>query len=74
VILIPYASERGDQVLANRIQQAITQLKFDLNGQIVGVAASFGTALFPDNGNSEKELVAYAETAISLARQAGKAG
>jgi diguanylate cyclase (GGDEF)-like protein len=69
VILIPNASEQGVQVLALRIEQAIAQLKFDLNGQKAGVTASLGLALFPDHGKTEKELVAYAEAAISLARQ-----
>jgi len=28
-------------------------------------------ALFPDHGNSEKELITHAQAEISLARQAG---
>lgn len=72
VILIPNASEQGVQVLAHRIKQAIAQLNIDLNGAKVGVTASLGMALFPDHGNSGKELIAHAEAAISLARQARK--
>jgi diguanylate cyclase (GGDEF)-like protein len=71
VILIANASEQGIQVLARRIEQAIVQLKFDLNGQKAGVIANFGVALFPDHGNSEKELITHAQAEISLARQAG---
>jgi diguanylate cyclase (GGDEF)-like protein len=71
VILIANASEQGIQVLARRIEQAIAQLKFDLNGQKTGVIANFGVALFPDHGNSEKELITHAQAEISLARQAG---
>ena len=71
VILIPSASEQGVQVLANRIEQTIAELKFDLNGQKVSVTASFGSAIFPDHGDNEKELISRAEAAISLARQAG---
>lgn len=71
-ILIPNASEQGVQVLALRIEQAIAQLKFDLNGQKAAVTASFGSALFPDHGKTEKELVAHVEAAISLARQEAK--
>jgi diguanylate cyclase (GGDEF)-like protein len=69
-ILIHNASEQGIQVLARRIEHAIAELGFDLNGQKVGVKASFGFALFPDHGKTEEELIAYAEAAISLAMQA----
>ena len=71
VILIPNASELSVQVLAHRIEQAIAQLDFDLNGKKVGITASLGLALFPDHGKSEKELITHAEAAISLARKAG---
>jgi diguanylate cyclase (GGDEF)-like protein len=71
VILVLDASEQAVQVLARRIEEAIAQLKFDFNGQKAGVTASFGIALYPDHGNSEKELTAHAEASISLARQAG---
>jgi diguanylate cyclase (GGDEF)-like protein len=73
-ILIPNASEKAVQVLAHRIEQAITKLDFELNGQKVGVTASLGMALFPDHGESEKALITHADTAMSLARQAGKNG
>lgn len=69
VILIQNASEQGVQVLAQRIEHTIAELSFDLNGQKAGITASFGFALFPDHGKNERELIAHAETAISLARQ-----
>lgn len=71
-ILIPNASEKAVQVLAHRIEQAITKLDFELNGQKLGVTASMGMALYPDHGESEKALITYADTAMSLARQVGK--
>lgn len=71
-ILIPNASEKAVQVLAHRIDQAITKLDFELNGQKLGITASLGMALYPDHGESEKALITHADTAMSLARQAGK--
>lgn len=71
-ILIPNASEKAVQVLAHRIDQAITKLDFELNGQKLGVTASLGMALYPDHGESEKALITHADTAMSLARQTGK--
>lgn len=71
-ILVPEATEQGVQKLAHRIEQAIAQLKFDVNGQTVGAPASFGLAIFPDHGESEKELIAHAEAAISPDRQAAR--
>lgn len=70
-ILVPNASEQGVQALVQRIEQVIAPLGFVLNGKKTGVTASFGWALFPEQGESEKELVAHAEAAIALARQAG---
>ncbi len=71
-ILIMNASEQGVQVLAHRIEHIIAQLNFDFNGQKVRVTASLGMALFPDHGESGKELITHADAAISLVRQAGK--
>jgi len=71
-ILIPNASEKAVQVLAHRIAQAIAKLYFELNGQKLGVTASLGMALYPDHGESEKALITHADTAMYLARQAGK--
>lgn len=71
-ILIQNASEKGVQVLAQRIEHTIAQLDFDFNGQKVSVTASLGLALFPDHGESEKEMITHADAAMSLARQASK--
>ena len=69
-ILIPNASNQAVQALANRVKDVISGLDFDVNGQKIRVTASFGFALFPDHGNSEKELITHADAAISLAREA----
>ena len=71
-ILIPDAREKGVQVLEERIARTVAKLDFEFNGQKVHVAARLGIALFPDHGESEKELIAHADAAMSLARQAGK--
>lgn len=71
-ILIQNASEKGVQVLAQRIEHTIAQLDFDFNGQKVSVTASLGLALFPDHGESEKEMITHADAAMSLAREASK--
>jgi len=68
-VLIPGTSEQGTQVLANRIEQTIAELKFDLSGQKFVITASFGIALYPDHGENGKELISHAEAAISLARK-----
>jgi len=59
-------------VLEERIARTVAKLDFEFNGQKVHVAARLGIALFPDHGESEKELIAHADAAMSLARQAGK--
>ncbi|MFZ2542435.1 MAG: diguanylate cyclase [Gallionella sp.] len=71
-ILIRNASEQDAHALAQRIEPVIAKLDFDFNGETVRVTASLGWALFPEHGESEKELVTYADAAKSLAKQATK--
>jgi len=71
-ILIRNASENDVQVLAKRIAQVIAQLGFDFKGEKVRVTASLGWAMFPDHGESEKELIIHAGAAMSLAKQAAR--
>ena len=72
-ILVPNASEQALHVLAKRIEEAVAQLSFDVNGQKTRASACFGFALYPDHGKIGEELVAHAGSAISRARrEAGK--
>lgn len=71
-ILIRNAAENDATVLAQRIAHAIAQLGFDFKGEKVRVTARLGWAVFPEHGESDKELIIHADAAMSLARQAAK--
>ncbi len=71
-ILIRNASEQGVQALAQRIAHVLARLEFEFGDQKIPVTTSLGMALFPDHGESEKELIAHADAAMYQARQAGK--
>ena len=72
-ILIRNASEKDVMGLAQRITQDLARrMVFEFGGQKLTVTMSMGMALFPDHGESEKELITHADAEISLARRAGK--
>ncbi|MEO8332407.1 MAG: diguanylate cyclase [Gallionella sp.] len=69
-IFIRNATEKDVQGLTKRIAQVLERLDFEFNGKKVRVTASSGLALFPDHGESEKALIAHADSAMSQAIQA----
>jgi len=71
-VLFRNATEKNVQSLISRVEQALENLQFDFGGRKVRVYASSGLALFPDHGNNEKDLIAYAEAAMHQARHVGK--
>ncbi len=71
-VLIRNASEKDTKGLAQRIAQDLSRIEFESGGQRFAVKTSMGMAFFPDNGESEKELITHADAEISLARRSGK--
>ena len=55
-------------LLAQRLQQAIAG-PIILHDQPVAASASIGIALYPDDGNDERSLIAHASTAMTHCRQ-----
>jgi len=71
-ILIPDATEKEAIQLAERIIRATAQIPFCYEGQNLRLTTSLGIALYPDHGANTEELVAHADTAMYLAKEAGK--
>ena len=71
-ILMPDATEREATQLAERIIRATAQIPFRFEGQNLRLTTSLGIALYPEHGNNTEELVAHADTAMYLAKEAGK--
>ncbi|MFO7602213.1 MAG: EAL domain-containing protein, partial [Gammaproteobacteria bacterium] len=71
-ILIPDATQETAIHLAERIIRSIAQIPFRFEGQNLRLTTSLGIALYPDHGANTEELVAHADTAMYLAKEAGK--
>ncbi|MES2126913.1 MAG: EAL domain-containing protein [Pseudomonadota bacterium] len=59
--------------VANQVREAL-RAPFDLHGQKAVLTASIGIAMYPDDATDPSTLVAYADTAMGRAREAGRDG
>jgi diguanylate cyclase (GGDEF)-like protein len=68
--VLPHTDEAGAMVIAERIRQA-------MRGQLASpdgspIAASFGTAAYPDHGTDVDILLSAADQALYAAKSAGR--
>lgn len=62
VVLLPNLEHPGDvEDVALKLGQVLSE-PFNLDGQIVAISASIGTAVFPDHGNDAASLCRHADT------------
>jgi diguanylate cyclase (GGDEF)-like protein/PAS domain S-box-containing protein len=71
-VLMPFADAHQAEVLADRIVRAVAQIPFHFEGQALRISSSLGIALFPEHSTDPEQLVAFADTAMYQAKQAGK--
>jgi diguanylate cyclase (GGDEF)-like protein len=64
-------SEESAFEVGEKLRLAISQ-PFDLAGQLLGVSASIGIALYPDHGSNELELSTHADMAMYCAKNNGR--
>ena len=66
--------ESADEInpISRRMINAI-QLPFEVHGQTLYLSASVGAAIYPDHGDNEVRLLAHADTAMSRAKETGRA-
>jgi diguanylate cyclase (GGDEF)-like protein len=69
-ILLPHADEREARASANRIRESLT-LPVEISGHCVTMSASIGIAVYPRDGSSLEEIMAYADIAMYDAKQRG---
>jgi diguanylate cyclase (GGDEF)-like protein len=69
-ILLPHADEREARATANRIRESLA-LPVEVSGPRVTMSASIGIALYPRDGSSLEEIMAYADIAMYDAKQRG---
>ena len=71
-ILIPDATQKEAEQLAERIIRAIYQIPFRFEGRNLRLTTSVGIALYPEHASEQEELIARADAAMYMAKQAGK--
>jgi len=73
VIVLPdVAAPEDAAIVAGKVVQSL-QEPFELEKATAQIGTSIGIALFPENGTTSEDLIAAADRAMYLAKQAGKA-
>jgi diguanylate cyclase (GGDEF)-like protein/PAS domain S-box-containing protein len=71
-LLMPDATEKEAEALAERVVRAISQIPFRFEGQNFRLTTSLGIALYPEHATTTEELIAHADAAMYQAKEAGK--
>lgn len=71
-LVIPAATQKGIQQLANKLLQALKMFDYRVNEQAHPVSFSIGVAIYPDHGKSQQELLANADLAMYHAKKTGR--
>ncbi len=72
VLLMPHTESINAFILAERIRKKIKEIKFEAAGKYFSVSISGGLASFPQNAKNSSELLHHADSALYLAKGAGK--
>ena len=73
VALLPGTHSEAQIKLVTGRLLAMAQMAFEVEGHMIYIGASIGVALFPEHAEDEVRLVALADTALSRAKQTGRA-
>ena len=71
-LLMPDATEKEAEALAERVVRAIAQIPFRFEGQNFRLTTSLGIALYPEHAVNAEELIAHADAAMYQAKESGK--
>ncbi|MDB5728330.1 MAG: hypothetical protein JWQ00_1535 [Noviherbaspirillum sp.] len=71
-VLSGAVTENEIQNVARRMI-SVMQMPFEIQGHALYVGTSIGVAVYPEHGDSEVKLLAYADTAMYRAKETGKA-
>jgi len=71
-ILVPDISEEMLRVLAERITRSIATVRFLFEGENLRLTTSVGIAVYPDHADNAEDLIARADMAMYMAKEAGK--
>ncbi len=71
-ILLPQTGTERALDVAERLRRTIAELRVKVDGESVGVTASFGVACYPDGGGGGDALFQNADRALYAAKNAGR--
>jgi len=71
-ILVPDISDEMLRVLAERITHSIATVRFHFEGENLRLTTSLGIAVYPDHADNPEDLIARADMAMYMAKEAGK--
>ena len=71
-LLMPDATEKEAEILAERVVRAISQVPFRFEGQNFRLTTSLGIALYPEHAVTAEDLIAHADAAMYQAKESGK--
>lgn len=68
LIILPETDVAGAKVFADRLLQAIGELRFNVGTEQMHVDARIGIAAYPEHAATSTELVSHAESALAVAK------
>jgi diguanylate cyclase (GGDEF)-like protein len=71
-VILPEADEKGAVQLAERLRKAVASWEEIFAGARLHMTASFGVAVYPDDGAEKATLLAAADKALYAAKQGGR--
>lgn len=72
-ITLPHIDAEGAETVASSINKAFAELTFPGSSPMNRLSASIGISIYPDHGNTCKDLLASADLAMYRAKQRGRA-
>lgn len=72
VVILPQTDRAGARILAERIRFAIEEHEFPGEGDGMKITSSMGIAQFPEDGESTRDLLDVADSALYQAKRAGR--
>ena len=72
VIILPQTDRKGACTLAERIRGAVEAHSFPGEEEGMGITSSMGIAQFPDNGETSRDLLESADSALYAAKRSGR--
>jgi len=71
-VVLPAAGARSAQEIAERLRREIEKTAVRIAGGSIRLTASFGVAVWPDDGRAPEDLLQAADKALYAAKQAGR--